>query len=163
MRPGEAMALCKDCIVNDQVVIKRAFSGNQLNETTKTKTVRRYEITPFFSSVLDSIDPHFSKFVFVRTDGRHYTSRNLNSIWHKASAKVGIKIKMYNAFRHSLGCQLLDQGEDMDLVRQQLGHSKIEMTRRYAKRSVSILTNALTKRRDNIVQIQDTKKSVNSR
>jgi len=76
--------------------------------------------------------------------------------WHKASGKVGVKIKMYNAFRHSLGCQLLDQGEDLDLVREQLGHTKMEMTRRYAKRSQGRLTDALSKRRK--MEIQEVQK-----
>lgn len=134
-----------------QVVIKRAFSENTLKETTKTKAVRRYEITPFFQTVLNSIPRQLSQFVFVRADGKPYTSKNLNKIWRDACAKVGIKIKMYNAFRHSLGCQLLDQGEDLDLVRQQLGHTKSEMTRRYAKRSVTKLTDALNRRRRNVI------------
>ena len=163
VRPGEARALCKDCLVDGQVVIKRAFSQNELKESTKTKTVRRYEITPFIAGVIETIPKNFSKFVFNRADGQPYTSKNLNSIWHTACDKAGIKIKMYNAFRHSLGCQLLDQGEDLDLVRQQLGHTKTEMTRRYAKRSISKLTNALNKRRDNVIPIDEGKQSVNSR
>ncbi len=35
-RPGEARALQKDCIVNGQIIIRRAFSNNILRETTKT-------------------------------------------------------------------------------------------------------------------------------
>ena len=163
VRPGEAMALCKDCLADGQVIIKRAFSGNELKECTKTKSVRRYDITPFIADVLESIPKNFSKFVFVRVDGQPYTSKNLNSIWRIASTKAGITIKMYNAFRHSLGCQLLDQGEDLDLVRDQLGHAKSEMTRRYAKRSPAKLTEALNKRRNNIIPITATIKMVKSR
>lgn len=159
VRPGEARGLCKDCITDGQVVIRRAFSENTLNETTKTKSVRRYEITPFFESVLRAIKPQLSKFVFTRKDGKHYTSKDLNKIWRTACEKVGIKIKMYNAFRHSLGCQLLDQGEDLDLVRQQLGHTKAEMTRRYAKRSTSKLTDALNRRRGKVVLIKKNQSS----
>lgn len=154
VRPGEARALLKDCLINGEIIIRRAFSENTLRERTKTGQVRRYEITPFFQSVLDGMEPHLSPFVFVRDDGKPYTSKNLNKIWRNASGKVGIKIKMYNAFRHSLGCQLLDQGEDLDLVRQQLGHTKVEMTRRYAKRSISKLTDALNRRRGNIIRFK---------
>ena len=116
--------------------------------------VRRYDITHFFQIVLDSLTPNFSQFVFVRDDGKSYTSKNLNNMWRDACEKEGIKIKMYNEFRHSLGCQLLDQGEDLDLVRQQLGHTKSEMTRRYAIRSVSKLTDALNRRRGNVVPME---------
>ncbi len=151
VRPGEARALKKDCLVNGVVVIKRTFSENTLEERTKTSLVRKYEITPFIRDVLDGLEPHLSPFVFVRDDGKPYTSKNLNKIWCKACEEVGINIKMYNAFRHSLGCQLLDQGEDLDLVRQQLGHTKTEMTLRYAKRSISKLTDALNKRRGSVI------------
>ena len=48
-------------------------------------------------------------------------------------------------------------GCDMDLVRDQLGHTKMEMTRRYAKRSQNKLTEALNKRRK-IVGIKEAKK-----
>lgn len=154
VRPGEARGLCKDCIVKEQVVIKRAFSENVLQETTKTKSVRRYDITSFIDSVFKSIKPHLSKFVFVRSDGKPYTSKDLNRIWREACQKAGISIKMYNAFRHSLGCQLLDQGEDIDLVRQQLGHTKAEMTRRYAKRSATKLAEALNRRRANVIELK---------
>ena len=146
------------------MVIKRTFFENTLEERTKTSLVRNYEITPFIRNVLDGMEPHLSPFVFVRDDGKPHTSKNLNKIWCKACEEVGINIKMYNAFRHSLGCQLLDQGEDLDLVRQQLGHTKTEMTLRYAKRSISKLTDALNKRRGhrNPIQKGRIKRSVNS-
>ncbi len=40
------------------------------------------------------------------------------------------EVKKFKALRHNLGCQLLDQGENMDLVCQQLRHTKVERTRR---------------------------------
>lgn len=66
---------------------------------------------------------------------------------------------MYNGVRNSLGCQLLDLGYDMDLVRDQLGHAKIEMTRRYAKRSKQILTDVLMARRDNVLRFYKKRRS----
>ena len=147
VRPGEARALMKDCLVEGHVIIRRAFSDNELRETTKTGKFRRYPITDFFQSVLDNIPAQLSPFVFVRDDGKPYTSKNLNKIWKDACSKVGIKIKMYNGFRHSLGCQLLDQGNDLALVQDMLGHTKPEMTRRYAKRSPQGLADALEARR----------------
>ena len=95
-----------------------------------------------------------SPFIFVRDDGKPYTSKDLNKIWHAACNKVGIKIKMYNGVRHSLGCQLLDMGYDLSLVQDQLGHTKPEMTRRYAKRSNKMLADALEARRGKVIQIE---------
>lgn len=158
VRPGEARALMKDCIVDGQVIIRRAFSDNELREATKTGRIRRYQITSYFQNVLDGIVPHLSRFVFVRADGKPFTSKNLNKIWHDACKKVGIKIKMYNGVRHSLGCQLLDMGCDLALVQDQLGHTKPEMTRRYAKRSPQGLADALEARRWKVINIQKARK-----
>ncbi len=154
-RPGEARALQRDCIVDGEIVIRRAFSNNILRATTKTGRVRRYKITIYFKEVLDNMSLHISPFVFVRDDGKPYTSKNLNKIWHDACNKAGIHIKLYNGVRHSLGCQLLDMGYDIDLVREQLGHTKIEMTQRYAKRSNETLCDALESRRGNVVEFKE--------
>jgi len=159
VRPGEARALMKDCIIDGQVVIRRAFSDNEFRETTKTGRIRRYQITSYFDQVLNQIPSHLSPFVFVRDDGKPYTSKNLNKIWHDACSEVGIKIKMYNGVRHSLGCQLLDMGCDLALVQDQLGHTKSEMTRRYAKRSPQGLADALEARRNNVIELGKQKES----
>jgi integrase len=156
-RPGEARALQRDCITDGHVKIKRAFSDNKLRETTKTGRIRRYPITSYFKAVLDKMERNLSPFVFVRNDGKPYTSKNLNKIWHEACAKVGIKIKLYHGVRHSLGCQLLDMGCDLSLVQDQLGHTKPEMTRRYAKRSLKKLGDALEARRANVIKINPQK------
>lgn len=156
VRPSEATALMRDCITKEEIIIKRSLSAGVLRESTKTGKIRRYPITDFIRSIFDSMPLSIVHYVFHREDGKAYTNKNLNKIWHKACGKVGIQIKMYNAFRHSLGCQLLDQGEDLDLVREQLGHAKAEMTRRYAKRSQTRLTKALNKRR-NVIDFESVK------
>ncbi len=42
---------------------------------------------------------------------------------------------------------MLDQGAELELVRDILGHTRSEMTRRYAKRSSEVVTKALIDRR----------------
>ena len=154
-RPGEARALQWDCIKEGYIVIHRAFSNNILREKTKTGRTRRYPITSYIQEVLDNIPLHISPFLFIRDDSKPYTSKNLNTMWHEACEKAGIKIKLYNGVRHSLGCQLLEMGYDMDLVREQLGHTKVEMTQRYAKRSNKTLGDALETRRKNVVKFKE--------
>lgn len=154
LRVGEVRALQKDCVTSTEIIIRRAFSENTLRERTKTGTIRRFEKTDFIKILLGNMQPQLSPFVFVRKDGKPYTNKNLNALWKEACKQAGIKIKLYNAFRHSLGCQLLDQGEDIDLVRHVLGHTKSDMTRRYAKRSNNILTSALEKRRGKIIELK---------
>lgn len=147
LRPGEARALMWDCITETEIIIKRAFSENVLRERTKTGQIRRYGITPYTREILGSVERNLSGFIFVREDGKPYTSKNLNKIWREACKKVGTEIKLYNAVRHSLGCQLLDEGKELELVRDILGHTRSEMTRRYAKRSNEVITKVLSDRR----------------
>ena len=125
-------------------------------EVFSSKFVRIFEITAYMREVFISMSERKieSPFVFIREDGKPYTSKNLNAIWHEAEEKAGIRCKLYNAVRHSLGCQLLDQGEDMDLIREILGHTKAEMTRRYAKRKVTKSTEALSRRRKKIIKFK---------
>ena len=74
-------------------------------------------------------------------------------MWSEACKKAEIKkIKLYNAVRHSLGCQLLDKGFEFDKVQKVLGHTRPEMTRRYAKRSNESITEMLVDRRAKIIE-----------
>ena len=84
VRPGGARALQKDCLADGNVIILRAFLDNELRETTKTGRIRIYQITAYFQTVLDRIQPHLSPFVFVRDDGKPYTSKKrlLRSRYH---------------------------------------------------------------------------------
>jgi integrase len=146
LRVGEVRALQKDCVTDDEIIIKRAFSDNDLMEKTKTKRVRKYKITSYVKNILDSLLPRFL-YVFVRDDGKPYTNKDLNKIWRQACSQVGVEIKLYNAIRHSLGCQLLNEGRDLSFVQEVLGHTRPEMTKRYAKRSNSVVCAVLEKRR----------------
>lgn len=146
LRVGEVRAIQKDCIGDGKVIIKRAFSDNNL-KNTKTGLNREYELTDYAKNILDGLDKHLGPFVFVRKDGKPYTNKNLNEIWRLACKETGIKIKLQNAMRHSLGCQLVDMGCDIYHVADQLGHTDVRTTKRYAARSRETLKKKLEDRR----------------
>jgi len=159
VRIGELRALQWDCIEGNEVTIKRAFAENKLEESTKTGKRRYFELTPYAQEILKTLPLTSSTFIFVREDGKPYTDKNLNEIWRAAceSAKVE-HIPLKNAIRHSLGCQLLDEGVDIGIVQDIYGHSKMEMTKRYAKRTKARVTEALVKRRATVYLLNDTKR-----
>ncbi|MCE5262341.1 MAG: tyrosine-type recombinase/integrase [Deltaproteobacteria bacterium] len=146
LRVGEVRALQKDCVTGNEIIIKRTFSDNDLMERTKTKRIRKYTITSYARGILDSLPPPFS-FIFVRDDGKPYTNKDLNKIWHQACKEVKVDIKLYNAIRHSLGCQLLNEGKDLSFVQEVLGHTRSDMTKRYAQRSNPVIGAVLDERR----------------
>lgn len=158
IRVGEARAIKRDAIKNDRIYIKRAFSDNELKEKTKTGDIRNPELTPYAKEIISG-QKHISEYLFIRSDGKPYTNKNLNKIWHEAETKAGIKIKLYNAIRHSLGCQLLDEGQDLSTVQELLGHKNAAMTRRYAKRTSKKLGQILTLRRCGRVAVENKESS----
>ena len=148
LRTQELRAVQKDCIIDNHVHIRRVFSENTLREGTKTgvKGIRKIPLSSTALAAIEATERHLSPFVFVREDGNPYTNKNLNHIWGPACKKAGITIKMQNAFRHSFGCQLVDQGHEIDKVRQLLGHTNIKMTMRYADRDTSTLLDLVENR-----------------
>jgi integrase len=153
LRVGEVRALKLDAIKDGKIYIKRAFSDNELREQTKTGDVRAHDLTPYALDILKGLT-QVGPFLFNRRDGKPYTNKNLNAIWRTACSKAGIHIKLYNAIRHSLGCQLLDEGHDLSLVQEVLGHKRPEMTRRYAKRTAKKIGQVLTMRRCGRVAVE---------
>lgn len=111
----------------------------------------------YASEILETMPMQLSPFVFVRDDGKPYTNKNLNAIWKQACKKTGIKIKLQNAFRHSLGCQLVDMGYDLNHVADQLEHTDTRTTKRYAARSKETLTEALESRRAKVIPMRTEK------
>jgi len=145
-RPGEARSLQKDCIKENEILIKRAFSDNKLKETTKTKRIRYVPITERMRNILDCSKLYLSQFIFLNKNRKPYSANSLPLIWKKACQEANIEIRLYNATRHSWGCQIADMGYPLDVIQDQLGHSRADMTRRYAKRSINIRKEAANAR-----------------
>jgi len=146
LRIGEVRALKKDCIEDDQIIIKRSFSQFELRETTKTYRMRRLPLTARAREILKTARPSFSEYLFTY-DGQHpYYERKMREIWKSACEVSGIKINQKNAIRHSLGCQLLDKGVDLEMVRDIYGHTSTNMTRKYVKRTPTRMLEALENR-----------------
>jgi integrase len=140
IRPGELRALrVKDFLVDQGMVqISRAFS---LTEERSRKNKKPYYLplsATFDRSVLKAKLPE--AFVFLNAIGRPYTASGLRKIWHRAckNAKVPY-INFYSATRHSTASQALNAGVSLDRISAALGHSNLEITRRYASLNVQNL------------------------
>lgn len=151
LRVQEARAIMKDTIKNGNIEIRRRFADNKLMEGTKTplrkKKMRVLYLTTYAREIIKEVWNNDSPFLFTRADGKPYTNKDLNKIWHAACAVTGNHIKLYNALRHSLGCQLLDEGRTEHEVADILGHESTRMTRKYARRTVKKIGQILEMRR----------------
>ncbi len=118
-------------------------NGPTRGQSTKTGKQRVYGITANARRILDALPLCLSPYIFSREDASPYTWKSMTKRWKTACKKAGVEINLYNAIRHSLGCQLLDQGVEMEMVRDVLGHTSTNITRRYAQRSQQRITNVL--------------------
>jgi integrase len=166
VRPQEATALKWDCVTGGKVIFKRSHSEYQLREQTKTGAIREERITTRAAEAIKAAkivserDPESDEagsngdstpvkavWVFTKNDrGCHYDSKALNRIWKEACGKVDIEIGLYEAVRHSLGCQLADSGYSIDFIQDVYKHTSIKTTRRYAKRQRAMISEALENR-----------------
>ncbi len=70
----------------------------------------------------------------------------MRDIWKSDRQIAEIKINQKNAILHSLGFQLLDNGVDLEMVRDIYVHTSTDMTRKYVKRTPTRMLEALENR-----------------
>lgn len=146
IRPQEATALKWDCVTADKIIFKRSHSEYRLHEKTKTGAIREERLTTRAKEAIDACKKT-AVWVFTKNEkGSHYDSKSLNRIWREATGGNGITIGLYEAVRHSLGCQLADAGYSIDFIQDVYKHTSIKTTRRYAKRQRAIIGEALENR-----------------
>jgi integrase len=146
VRPQEATALKWDCVTADKIIFKRSHSEYRLRETTKTGAIREERLTTRAKEAIDGL-ARDSVWVFTKNERRsHYDSKALNRIWKDACLAADVSIGLYEAVRHSLGCQLADSGYSIDFIQDVYKHTSIKTTRRYAKRQRAMIGEALERR-----------------
>ena len=146
LRPGEARALHWEDISweTETISIKRTFSDNQLRPRTKTGRIKYLPLTEEAAEILKPIRG-IAGFVFRNEFGKPYRKQRLQTLWNEAIKAVNApKVTLYQGVRHSKGCQLINErGADIEHVKELLGHTRSDMTRRYARVSAGTLRKLL--------------------
>lgn len=149
LRPNEVCAL----IVNDFDLknriarIEKGFVGNKLRNTNKEKRKRIIPLSDkAFEIVLKNMKGKIlGEFLFINlTTKKHYTPNTLTKIWRKYS---GVKITLYEGARHSFGSQLIQNGIDIAIVKELMGHSDIRTTQNYLHMRITNLSIAVNSRK----------------
>ena len=118
---------------NKEIHLRRTFSSSVLRETTKARQNKPVPMTKGLEKMFKSMRG-IGGFVFRTDKGKPYRKQRLGTLWNEARDKVGApKVTLYQGMRHSTGTALLEQGWDMVAVQELLGHTRSDMTQRYAK------------------------------
>ena len=72
-------------------------------------------------------------FVFTHGNNHPYSADLLNKLFRTATKQLGIDITLYEATKHSFGTRYVNDGVSKDLLKEWFGHTKVEMTERYAR------------------------------
>jgi len=142
-RPGETRALRHGDIDlrNDTVTIQRAFAYNDLRPT-KSKRIRILPLDQSWKELYLSrprcLNPE--GFVFSNSKGQAHGREWQRCQWNAARTKAEIAhITLYSGTRHSIASQAANRGASIQAISAFLGHSDLELTKRYAHLATSAL------------------------
>ena len=155
VRPSEARAFRWKDIKEDHILIRKTFrpvKGGEELFVVKQKRERRVEMYEDLKTVLKEVPRNLTPYVFLDSRTHRPYTKNINrDYWNPACDKVGIKINLNNACRHSFGNQLAQAGIDMHTISELMGHSNPAITKKhYATSSRKILKNVV----DNVRQLR---------
>lgn len=147
-RPAEARALrVRDVdLKNQTVTISSSWSGKEFREQRKGRGSRPV-ILPIHPEALDFLTRRLSgclpgAFIFInpRTDNP-YSAWALCGIWRRlrVKAEISSSVRLYDATRHSVATQLRLAGVPIADIKDQLGHTDIRTTMRYAHSDIGRL------------------------
>jgi len=148
MRLAELCGLCWDRIDFrlNQITVSRTRDKTGLKDSTKTKLKRIIPMTPEVRSILLSLHHKGlnGQFVFVERDGEEVKYAHVYRRFHGAQKRAGITNKIrFHDLRHSFASNYMMNGGNVFDLQKLLGHTKIEMTMRYAHFSPNHLQQSL--------------------
>lgn len=104
----------------------------------------KQRIVPFYDMAKDLLvmyieqvrsvwcEEHPHPYVFVNQRGKPLTSRGVQYLMEKAAATCDLHVHIHpHMFRHSFATHLLDNGADLRVVQELLGHSSLSTTQIY--------------------------------
>ena len=140
MRLGEILALEWGDLYwqGRYIIVQRSFRHGRLTKT-KTSKVRRVDMSDQLTVTLRELlnkrkseglaagKGAFENVIF-HTNGHHTAQNTIRNIWKRLLAKAKLRARKFHDTLHTFASQLLTNGENPVYVKEQLGHSSIQMT-----------------------------------
>lgn len=142
LRLGEARALqWQDIDFNSRFILVRHTRGKKTLTSPKSGKQRRVDMSTKLTETLKTLLVERKKdalrngvggvppWVFISTKGTPVHAENFrNRIWFRLLPKAGLRRIRILDLRHTLASLLLEQGESLAYVKEQLGYHSIRMT-----------------------------------
>ena len=136
-----------------------SLEWNQIDFNNRIVHIRgkgdKDRIVPFYQGfekeLLDYKNSFWSKYavddhVFVNLRGKQLTSRGIQYLMDKHAKAIGMHMKLHpHMLRHSFATHLLDNGADIRVVQELLGHSSLSTTQIYTHVTTAQLVKAYKK------------------
>jgi integrase len=130
----------------NQISVTRTRDKLGLKDTTKTKLKRIVPMTLEVRAILLKLfkEQHENNYVFVESDGSPVKYAHIYRRFHQAQDRALIPNKIrFHDMRHSFASNYMMNGGNVFDLQKILGHTKIDMTMRYAHLSPNHLQNSL--------------------
>lgn len=143
LRVSEVVALrLEDIDFNDQVLHITGKGDKQ--RIVPFYDMAKQQLQRYLYEVRGSwINHQKHSIVFINQRGKGLTTRGVQYLMQKQAEALGMSIHIHpHMFRHSFATHLLDNGADLRLVQELLGHSSLSTTQIYVHVSQERLKNA---------------------
>lgn len=141
MRLGELLGLEWGSIdfLGRFIEVRQAFSRHRLT-SPKNRRIRCLDMSQQLTEVLkrhrtamriESLKhgTPMPEWVFTHQSGKRLTTTNMaNRIFHRCLEKAGLRQVRFHDLRHSFASLLIQQGESLAYVKEQMGHHSIQIT-----------------------------------
>ena len=148
MRRGELAGLCWDkvCFVTEQIEVARTRDYDGLRNSTKSGLKRAVPMNDDVRSYLKNIfDQKINrKYVLCDHDGEPFKVHHMYRHYDKAQKRAGLQQHFrFHDLRHTFASHFMMNGGNIYDLQKILGHSKLEMTMRYAHLAPDHLRSAI--------------------
>ena len=141
MRLGELLGLEWGCVDfhGRFIEVRQAFSRHRLT-TPKNRKIRRVDMSAQLTEMLREHRNNLRKealkqgkpapkWVFAQPGGKPLTATTAaNRMFHRSLELAGLRKVRFHDLRHSFASILIQQGESLAYVKEQMGHHSIQMT-----------------------------------
>jgi integrase/recombinase XerD len=134
MRVSEIVSLQLSDIISERMIIHIKRAKGKKDRIVGLSEKLLFELREYYKLY------RRKKYLFEGAAGEQYSTRTVQKVFENAKEKAGVKQKGgIHSMRHSYATHLLEQGTDIRIIQELLGHNNLKTTERYTHVSVKLI------------------------